>query len=70
VNNKFCVITELLSTERVKGIAGEHLYERLSAALEQCYLSQNKLFSVTTDGAPSFNRYNPRPFDKGARFIA
>jgi hypothetical protein len=51
VNDKFGVITGLISMEVMKDAAVEHRYERLSRNLERHKISWNKLIGVTVDGS-------------------
>jgi hypothetical protein len=51
VNDKFDVITELLSVYAVKGRTGEDLYERLSTPSKPHNVSWNKQIGVITVGS-------------------
>jgi hypothetical protein len=54
VNDKFDVITELLSVEAMKSTTTvEDLYEKLSTTLERRKLSWKNLISMTADLSPN-----------------
>jgi len=57
MNDKFDVITELLSLEAMKCTTGGNLHERLSIILQWHKLSQKKLMNVTS-------RVSARPLKK------